>query len=609
MDEIPSNRLKPGDVDLAKTVLKAPMPKDALIASLRSALDLLYPVSERYAVPPAGKGIKPLRIRYNDSSDSLKLFDQFLLEKTPDGIAIDEALMGEFRGYLSLKLPHRGKNSLKVVCGRVRSLVNALPEKLRHRKLLSPADHRRVSKYDCFTDGTKRIILQFLANGRILRKRRFGAGKPTLSSSLLAPSTRRCRVDQLGYFLKVVGKNDVFSVDADDADKYVAHYADHDIRQTGINNLADLQAFFINLVASGSMEKCPFVEYYYKINGVDDDFVLPDALAILFDISRIDLKDLTAVRNRLLAICLCYDYALRIGEVARLKVQDVKITDFIELTIRKEIQKGDKPTVGFFNYFPESKTLMTAYLKLRAQKHPATDALIITEKGKPMRENGCRDAVQDLCRSLGVITAKGKVPAPHRFRHSLGTCNAQSIGLKLSMFDIMDRLRHTSVELTRRIYITNNPLLTRAKHEAHLKANGIRMVRGGDNRNSQVAVTMDCPAQSPMQDFSIPENNAVRILFPLGITLLALRKYAEEHKLVERANGGYVYDRHFVEDLSKNFYTKKKAMQLLGITSRTGLYFWINRVGISPVVIGKASLLKKEIVLQEIEGRRLDLVS
>jgi hypothetical protein len=32
-------------------------------------------------------------------------------------------------------------------------------------------------------------------------------------------------------------------------------------------------------------------------------------------------------------------------------------------------------------------------------------------------------------------------------------------------------------------------------------------------------------------------------------------------------------------------------------------------MGISPVVIGKASLLKKEIIVEEIEGRRLDLVS
>ena len=238
------------------------------------------------------------------------------------------------------------------------------------------------------------------------------------------------------------------------------------------------------------------------------------------------------------------------------------LNDYVELTIRSEVQKGHgKPEKLDYSYFPESKVLMTAYLKLREEKHPATDALIITEKGQRLLQDGCRDAVQLLCRKLGVKTFKGKLPAPHRFRHSFGTCNINPLGLRLDVYDVMNRLRHTSIELTTRTYISDNPLLAKAKHDVHVKAaresretretREIRTVSPLFEKRSQRGageLTSRRPSaeengEDTMQDFTVSETQALRLLAPLGINRMALRKYAKGQGRAEKSKGDYYYAR------------------------------------------------------------------
>jgi site-specific recombinase XerD len=423
-------------------------------------------------------------------------------------------------------------------------------------------------------------------------------------------------VDHLLRFLKTIGKNDVFDVCQKDIENYLNVYAAKGKRQSAINNLADIKPFFANLWARGLVDGTPFQTVFAKRTTVDDDFVPPEQMAILLDISKVNLKDMIEVRDRLLAVCLCYDFALRLGEAARLKVSDVKVNDYVELTIRSEIQKGSgKADKLDYSYFQESKILMTAYLKLRNEKNPSTDALIITEKGERLFEDGCRDAIKTLCKRLRVTTFKGSVPAPHRFRHSFGTCNVTPLGLGLDVYDIMKRLRHTSVELTTRTYISDNPLLTKAKHDAHVQ--NARAARANATANQTGAVRVlpqplnrmvrpqalshgSCPAPSTIdkngRDFCVTERDAVRLLAPLGIVCMALRKYADAQGKAEKIKGEYFYSRQFIEDLCNTFFSKQEAMRIIGF-AKSAFFYWVQSRGIEQVVIGKVSLVRKDDVL------------
>jgi site-specific recombinase XerD len=582
------------DVDLSKPVLKSAMDRAELIASLQSAVDAMFPAEERYAPKPAGGVHKMSRIRYNDSSGAIKLFADFLAKSDRVLVNIDEALMDEFKSFIDSEKAQWGKASRVVVSLRVRTAINALPEALRNRVLLNPREQKKVTRFDDFTPETKTALIQFSTDGRRVKKH--GDGRPLLTDSRLASSNRTSTVVLIRLFLKTVGKNDVLSITAADSEKFLEIYTARDERQTAVNFLVDMQPFFLNLWARGLINGLPFITTFVKHNGVNDDFVPPDQLAILQDISAVDMKDIVAVRNRLLTFCLCYDFALRVGEIARLKVSDVAINEYVELTIRSEIQKGNgKPERIAYSYFPESKTLMTAYLKLRERQQASTDALMITEKGKRLLGDGCRNALQELCRELGVTTSKGDLPAPHRFRHSFGTCNIKPLGLNLDVYDIMRRLRHTSSDVTTKVYLNENPLLNKAKHHAQVKAAGL----AGQQANSRVSSqSMPLPAANNLaaNDFTVAENQALAQLAPLGVVRVSLRQYANGKALVERRKDGWFYSRRFIEGVAQNFFSKQEAMRFLGI-KKSGFYYWVTSKGIEQVVIGKVSLVSKDAVL------------
>lgn len=115
------------------------------------------------------------------------------------------------------------------------------------------------------------------------------------------------------------------------------------------------------------------------------------------DISTLDMEDFQSVRDRFIAFALCYDCALRIGEAARLRLNDVRVADFVEISLRGEVQKGSgKPTVVIRNLFPESMSLCTAYLRLRLRIGNGVPSLLMSETGKPLLVGGCQDAVAAL---------------------------------------------------------------------------------------------------------------------------------------------------------------------------------------------------------------------
>lgn len=588
MNAITTNRNQ--DVDLSTPVLKSAMDKAALIIQLQSTLDIMFPAEERYAQADGSSARKMSRIRYNDCSDAIQLFADFLTQSGRTSLNIDETLMDEFEQFINIEKAHWGKKSRAVVGLRVRTVINDLPETLRNRVLLSPREQKKATRFDEFSPQTKAALLQFLADGRKTKKD--GNGKPLLTDRLLSAAYRSSTVDRIRLFLKTIGKDDILSVTKADPERFVAIYTARDERQTAVNFLVDMQPFFFNLWAQSLISGLPYITTFIKRNGVNDDFVPPDQLSVLQDISTVDLKDIVAVRNRLLTFCLCYDFALRVGEVARLKVSDVAINDYVELTIRSEIQKGNgKPERVAHSFFPESKILMETYLKLRERMRPTTDALMITEKGKRLLGDGCRYAVQALCRELGVTTSKGGLPAPHRFRHSFGTCNVRPLGLNLDIYDIMRRLRHTSCDVTTKNYINENPLLNKARHDAQVKAAGLA---GRPTKGSVLPLSPD--SDSTADDFTVTENHALTLLAPLGIVRMSLRQYAQGKNLIEKRRSEWFYSRHFIENLSRNYFTKQEAMRIIGF-GKSAFFYWVASKGIEQVVIGKVSLVNKDAVL------------
>ena len=104
------------------------------------------------------------------------------------------------------------------------------------------------------------------------------------------------------------------------------------------------------------------------------------------------------------------------------------------------------------------------------------------------------------------------------------------------------------------------------------------------------------PSTPSSQDFSVPENDALKILASFEITRQGLRKYAEGQGLGEGTDEAFYYSRQFIDDLSYNYMTKQETMATVGLR-KSGLHYWMSSKGIQAVVIGKTSLIRKDYVL------------
>ena len=159
----------------------------------------------------------------------------------------------------------------------------------------------------------------------------------------------------------------------------------------------------------------------------------------------------------------------------------------------------------------------------------------------------------------------------------------------------MRRLRHTSSDVTTKVYLNENPLLNKAKHHALVKAAGLA---GPLANNSGSAQPTNLPAaDTPAEDdYSVAENHALALLAPLGVVRVSLRQYAQGKALVEQRKDGWFYSRRFIEGLPQNYFSKQEAMRIIGI-KKSGFFYWVASKGIEQVVIGKVSLVRKDDVM------------
>lgn len=568
MNELKTSRAI--DVDIAVPVLKSPPTSAGLAGMLRSQL-------ESMGLP---------RIRRNDRSMAIRKLEAYLSTLPAGPVGLDEALLNSFEDWLvngdeARRIYHRKMTS------HVRSIVNAFPDGTRNRPLLTNTEVNRLDRFGEFSQDTRELLVRFLADGRRVKRTQSGLAP---SSVLLSPSTRDRAVSAITMILRLLGVEDMRRFNVGHVERYLAHCGE-DGRDSAVHTLWNMRCLFRWLVAMGTIKEDPLAGIGRHRTHADKDYVPAAQITKLTDLAILDLGDFRAVRDRLIAFALCYDCALRIGEAARLRLDDIRVGDFVEVGVRSEIQKGSgKPSITFRNLFPESKVLFEAYLQLRRSMNMGTGSLLVSEKGRPLLVSGCRNAVKRVGAELGIVTDGGKVPAPHRYRHSLGTLNIGEIGMKLTPYYLMRRYRHNDIRTTIQVYVTNNPLLDEAQHIAIVNA---------ANGNGQTA-SPDPQPQSVAPDINVPEMDAMARVRSLGVNWVSLRKHAKAQGAAVERQGKTFYSASFIDRLCSEWMTREEAIRLMGITSETAFRNRARNHGIGILVIGKASLAKSADVIRSL---------
>ena len=585
----PINDIK---IDLSLPVLKTPMTRDAFVSQFHTAQQAMF---HNQPLP------RQRQLKFNDCTVSVKYFRDFINGKELSAINPTEDLLDEFLDNLTEIKGNNKHRYCQSLCNNIRNLINHFPSDILNRPLVNAQRMRYLNRHSHCSSKTKQFLDDFLKDGRKLNRKRLRDGK-VLSNKCLAPRLREFLVWAASMFLKATGKACLLDVTPKDAEVFIRFYEARGRRDLAIAYLADLQPIFMNLIGKGGRDSNPIEAYNERQpTKVDDDFIMPETMEISRDLSSVNFKDFSDVRDRMLTFALYYDFCIRNGESALLKITDiVRDGGFVGITLEPEIQKGqNKPTVTLYNCFDESRRLIQAYVDLRAKMLAGrqVDAFLLSATGTPLGETGCREAVKKHCDRLGIKTRKGNTPYPHCLRHTFATINIDRIGLCLTPYYIQGRLRHADLATTIRIYVQNNPLLAKQNHIANVQ----RARELHDNHGiNQPSASLEFNHNESVNDIVMLETEAVRMVRPLGITAKSLRDYAEPKGIIEKKSGHYFYSRSFIQDLSRNWLTKQQVMKKLRF-GRSRFCVWAKTRGIEPVIIGRVSLVKATDVIEELK--------
>jgi len=265
------------------------------------------------------------------------------------------------------------------------------------------------------------------------------------------------------WFQDSTGRNDFSDAKPIDIKEYLG-FMKHTLnrKQATVNKtIASFKTFFAFLSDNGLVKDNPMTRI--KIQKVESsDKVGEKGISKWLNkeeqdryMSYVNFERNEFKRLRNLAIIDCMLFAgLRVAEVEELRIDDVKVTGDITLTIR-EGKKGKYTTANLIN--KHSRNLRN-WLRMRqglsGDKYTASAFLFVSERSGKLSARGIQvmlDKYADLA-NMGNIT-------PHRFRHSFCK-NLANAGVAI---EIIRRLaRHESIQTTA-IYIDPS-------HEEQLKA-------------------------------------------------------------------------------------------------------------------------------------------
>ncbi len=593
------------NVDLGKPVLTKSMDRDELVRLLSDTLERWYPQecrkqsrADRGTSNASSRQIRKTQVRYNACRATIKEFARFLGDTHVSAVVMDEELIQGFQDYLTkIGAP---QSYLRNHRSQIRKLVNALPSEHRQRELVSLARFRKEHRWDNFSSDTPRILEEFTRNGRKL-KRNSSRQSPELSSVLLSEHHRQQIAKETLTFLRAINAHDILQITADDAEAFIDYHDGNGKKQVAINILDYIRPLFTNLLAKGLIKADPLVGVPKKEHRENLDYVDQSGIDKLADLTTVDMDCFKDVRDRLLTFSIYYDFALRNREGSLVKTGDLRLDDITSMLLPKGIQKVQREDSLLFSYFPDvTRPLLERYLKLRERKAPSTDILIVADNGTPLGVDGCREAVRNHCDRLGVKTFDGRTPTPHRLRHSFGTLNCHPLGRRLDIVEIKEQYRHSSIETTYRLYFAKNPILKKLRYEARMGSVG----HGGEAGGSFHEVApMHAPAIAPLpvptasaQEGFISENDAIGQVRGLGLNYRALRQYALTVGKTRKTGRGYDYSAAFIADLANGYFTRKEAMDLLGM-ARATFFDWTKAEGVAFIQIGQVGLFRKDLIL------------
>lgn len=526
--------------------------------------------------------------RRNEQATAIKKLSAFT--RSLPSLNPDELFLSNFKSHLVNQYGEHKTRYCDKFVSIIRSLTNSIPNI--KRQIIDCKQFKKAKRFARYTPLTQKILKEFLLNG----KKAIGSGsKLKLSTASLAESTRNSSVAYAMTFLDAIDKGDITKITQKDIDKLFAVYkktysGDRTPEEQCNQILCNLNSLFRYLLAKGIIKK-NLVEHIKPTKCVNDDYVIQSEMNKLLDFSYVDWDDFFDVRDRLITVCLYYDFAVRNTEATLLNVADIKFNKYLSVFLRKEAQeKRQNVTTAvrdltLYHFFEESRELMEAYLKMRDKRKPATNALLLSERNTRLGSSGCQDAVKKQCEKLGVQTYQGKTPSCHTLRTSMGTLNISPLGKNIDINSIKTRLRHTSVRTTETSYITNNPLLQAEAHDIHMKRNGNGSSNGSGNGD------MSRERNTEMTTQYICEIEAMRALQTFSITPAALKKYAKANGYLKMQNTKALYSEKFINRLRDNYITKKEAVRMLEYTL-SGFAYWVKRNGIEQIIIGNTTLLK-----------------
>ena len=150
-------------------------------------------------------------------------------------------------------------------------------------------------------------------------------------------------------------------------------------------------------------------------------------------------SDYINLRNKVI-VKLVFSTALRIGEMSRIKIEDLKLEDNNKIMVRS---KGNKGRIGRST---NCNNEVAELIKELVSYNPNREYLFTNENFERLMEQGIRNVWYDTCSIAGVPRVHF-----HNVRHTIGTKMGQNPNITLQ--EIKDTLGHSNVSTSQKFYI------------------------------------------------------------------------------------------------------------------------------------------------------------